>query len=296
LRGYLAVADWHWIFGLAVPFAVLAAVGGWFSFPDTPRVSGPIDMAGAGLSAVTFGALLMALAGFGQGWPLAAVLATAATGIGATIILVRRMRGQSDPVLPVDLLRIRIFALSVTVSLCAFAAQMLTFVTLPFHLMNGLGLSTIQTGLILSGWPLAVALIAPVAGWVSDRAPPGILGAAGLLLMALSLTGMSAMPEGVEPLLIGVALAVGGLGFGLFQTPNNRAMMSVSPKTRSSAAGAALSTARLLGQALGTALAALALSGRLGEGAQAALAMGVAIAVLGALVSLTRGVARPGAT
>jgi DHA2 family multidrug resistance protein-like MFS transporter len=288
----LAVADWHWIFAMAVPFALISALVGRLVFPETTRVAGPIDLPGAGLSALTFATLLMALAGIGQGWPLLAVLMLGATGLGAASLLVRRMRGQPAPILPVDLLRIRLFALSVSVSLCAFAVQMLTLVTLPFHLQVELGFSTVQAGLAFSGWPLAVAAIAPVAGWLSDRFPPGYLGAAGLVGMALALWVLANLPPGAGPVAYGVALALGGLGFGLFQTPNNRTMIGLAPRNRSSAASASLSTARLLGQAIGTALAALALSGVLGAGAEAGLGLGIGIALLGAAVSLARGKVR----
>jgi len=290
----LAVASWHWVFGLAVPFALAAAISGAVSFPDNPRSTGPVDLRGAALSALTFSALLMSLAGIGQGWPIWGVCALAATGSLAVWALVRRMRGQDAPLLPMDLLRIPLFALSVSTSLCSFAVQMMTFVTLPFYLHDQLGFSIVQTGLIFTGWPLAVAVIAPVAGWLSDRIAPGILGAAGLLGMAASLGGLWALPTAwLQPVTIGAILALGGLGFGLFQTPNNRTMIALAPRNRSSAASASLSTARLLGQALGTALAALVLSGQLGAGNEAGLALGVALALLGAGISLTRGRANP---
>lgn len=290
----LAVADWHWIFGVPVPFALISALVGSSVFPDNPRQAGPMDLVGAGLSALTFATLLLALAGVGQGWSGAAVALTAAIGLAAAVALVRRMRGQTSPVLPLDLLRIRLFALSVVVSLCAFSVQMMTLVTLPFHLHGTLGFSTVQTGLAFSGWPLAVAAIAPVAGWLSDRLPPSILGAGGMALMAASLWLLASLPAGAGPASFGAALALGGLGFGLFQTPNNRTLIGLAPKTRASAAGASLSTARLLGQAIGTALAALALSGKLGEGSASGLWLGVAIAACGAVISLSRGGAQVG--
>ena len=46
-------------------------------------------------------------------------------------------------------------------------------------------------------------------------------------------------------------MAVCGLGFGLFQSPNNRTIVSAAPKPRSGAAGGMLATARLLGQTAG---------------------------------------------
>lgn len=288
----LTLANWHAIFGLAVPFALTAALVGRRVFPENPRSTNPVDLPGAGLSALTFASLLLALAGLGQGWEPLAVLMLAVSGICAAVALVARMRGQDAPLLPIDLLRIRLYALSVGVSLCAFSVQMLTLVTLPFHLHNDMGFSTIETGLIFSGWPLAVALVAPIAGWLSDRMPPAVLGMVGLVAMAASLGMLALVPVGTAPWVFGVVLAAGGFGFGIFQTPNNRTLMGLAPPHRSSAASAMLSTVRLLGQAIGTALAALGLAGHLGDRGDAGLWLGTGIALLGAALSLTRGKAR----
>ena len=89
--------------------------------------------------------------------------------------------------LPVDLLRIPLFALSVATSICSFVAQSMALVSLPFLFEHTLGRSQVETGLLLTPWPLAVAVIAPFTGRLSDRYPAGLLGGCGLAVMAVGL-------------------------------------------------------------------------------------------------------------
>ncbi len=103
--------------------------------------------------------------------------------------------------LPVDLLRIPLFALSVATSICSFVAQSMALVSLPFLFENTLGRSQVETGLLLTPWPLAVAVIAPFTGRLADRYPAGLLGGCGLAVMAvgLALLGLlPAHPDGVR--------------------------------------------------------------------------------------------------
>ena len=89
--------------------------------------------------------------------------------------LCRRQVSMPLPLLPIDLLRIPIFAISVLTCICSFAAQMLALVALPFHL-QAIGYSAVETGLLITPWPLATAVLAPIAGRLSDRYPAGLLG------------------------------------------------------------------------------------------------------------------------
>lgn len=284
----LTVADWYWVFALCIPTAVASAAIGVFVFPDNDRAGARFDLPGAGLSALTFGAGLLAISGVGHGWPVWVIAATAALGVLAGVLAVRHMRGHAAPLLPVDLLRIPVVALSLTASCCAFSAQILVFVVLPFHFQGPMGLSPMEAGLVLSAWPLALAAVAPLSGGLADRLPAGLLGMSGLATVAAGLVAILLLPEGAGPMALAACLAVSGAGFVFFQTPNNRLAISMAPRARSSAATGSLGTARMLGQALGTALAAIALSGLLGEAATVAILMAAGLAATGAVVSLLR--------
>lgn len=108
----------------------------------------------------------------------------------------------------------------------------------------------------MTPFPLAVAVAAPISGRLADRYSPGILGGIGLALLAGGLGLLAALPTDPASRDIVWRLALCGLGFGLFQSPNNKAILTSAPRERSGGAGGMLSTARLLGQSVGAALVA----------------------------------------
>jgi DHA2 family multidrug resistance protein-like MFS transporter len=122
---------------------------------------------------------------------------------------------------------------------------------LPFLFQSVLGRSAFQTGLLMTPWPLALGVVAPIAGRLADKVRAGLLGGIGLAVFAFGLFMLSRL--GTHPATLDIAwrMAVCGAGFGLFQSPNNRTIVSAAPKPRSGAAGGMLATARLLGQTTG---------------------------------------------
>jgi DHA2 family multidrug resistance protein-like MFS transporter len=201
---------------------------------------------------------------------------------------VRRQLTRPAPLLPVDLLRIPVFALSVGTSVGSFCAQMLAFVSLPFLLQNTLGLSQVQTGLLMTPWPLVIVGVAPLAGALSDRYPAGLLGGIGLALFAAGLLSLATL--GAHPGAFGICwrMALCGAGFGMFQAPNNRQMLSSAPRERSGGASGMLGTARLTGQTLGAALVALIFGVVPQRGPTLTLYVAAAFAIVAAFVSVVR--------
>ena len=113
-------------------------------------------------------------------------------------LLVRHERPRAAPLIPFDLLRIRILSLSLATSVCSFMAQTTALVALPFEIQR-LGHSAVATGLLMTPWPLALALAAPVAGRLADRYAAGILGGCGLLLLAAGLALLALLPAESRP-------------------------------------------------------------------------------------------------
>jgi len=138
-----------------------------------------------------------------------------------------------------------------------------------------------------------VAIMAPIAGRLSDRYPAGILGGLGLALLGLGMALLALLPTSPHVADIVWRMAICGCGFGFFQAPNMKALMSSAPADRSGSASGIVATARLTGQTIGAALAALCfgLAGR--EGATLALVLGAVFAAVGSGMSVLRLVAAP---
>jgi DHA2 family multidrug resistance protein-like MFS transporter len=195
---------------------------------------------------------------------------------------------------PIDLLRSRAFTLTVLTSIASFTAQMLAYVSLPFYFQTTLHRTQVETGLLMTPWPLAVGVAAPLAGRLADRYSAAVLCCIGLGVMTAGLIALAMLPVGAGVIDIGWRMALCGLGFGFFQAPNNRVMLGSAPLERSGAAGGMLATARLTGQTTGATLTAIMFR-MSANGPVLALLMGAAFAALGAVVSVTRLLSRPNA-
>src|ERR1700726_2097835 len=284
----LAVGTWPYLFAINVPLGIGALALGWRYLPHTPRAAHAFDWQSAALSAITFGVGIAAIDSVGHGEPLFLCLLEFGIAIAAGLLLVHRQTHMPSPLLPVDLLRIPIFALSISTSIASFCGQMLAFVALPLYLESRFGYSAVEVGLLITPWPIAVAFAAPLAGRLLERYPAGLLGGIGLLLFALGLGALAWLPASPSMADVIWRMALAGAGFGLFQTPNNRTMIAAAPRERSGGASGMLGTARLLGQTTGAALVALFLARYPTEGTRISLLTGAGFALLGAALSMMR--------
>jgi len=286
--GILSVGNWPWLFAVNIPFGIVAWLVGRRFLPHTPKAPHPFDWRGALLSAVTFGIGIAAIDSVGHGERPLLYIVEFAVAVIAGVILVRRERHAISPLLPLDLLRIPIFSLSILTSIASFCAQMLAYVALPFYLEERFGYSAVQIGLLITPWPLGVALTAPIAGRMAERYPAGLLGGVGLVVFAAGLAALAMLP--LHPSLTDIVwrMALAGAGFGMFQSPNNRTMIAAAPRNRSGGASGMLGTARLLGQTTGAALVALLLARYAVEGTRISLVVGVGFALAGAALSCLR--------
>ncbi|MGV7092996.1 MFS transporter [Siccibacter turicensis] len=293
--GILAVASWQWLFLINMPLGIVALLLALRFLPGNQYASNArrFDVRSAVMNALTFGLLITALSGFAQGdsWELVAAEFVAFLVVG--FFFVRRQLQLAVPMLPLDLLRIPIFSLSVGTSVCSFCAQMLALVSLPFFLQGVLGRSEVETGLLLTPWPVATMLLSPLAGVLIGRVHAGLLGSLGMVMMAAGLLALAMLPPMPGDMDIVWRMALCGAGFGLFQSPNNHTMISAAPPQRSGGASGMLGTARLLGQSSGAALVALMFT-RFGDGGtHASLLLAAALAIVAAVVSGLRVQRRP---
>ncbi len=284
----LAFGPWPWLFAVNIPFGLLAIAIGTRTLPPTPRAAHGFDFLGALLAAMCVGLVVLGIGSAAHKAATGVVAAELVVGIVLGLTVIRRQADHPAPMLPIDLFRTPMFALSAATSVCSFAVQGIGFVSLPFYFEDILHRTQVETGFFMTPWPLVVAIMAPVAGRLSDRHKVGLLGGIGLVILAIGMTLLATLPPSPGILNIVWRMVICGVGFGFFQTPNLRAIMSSAPPGRSGGASGIVATARLTGQTTGAALAALcfAMAGR--EGATVALALGAGFAAVGSVMSFLR--------
>ncbi|MDB5698965.1 MAG: putative transport protein family [Alphaproteobacteria bacterium] len=287
----LTVAEWPWIFACTIPFTLLSIVIGMRCLPHSHRAKRRFDVTAALLNAVAFGAIFLALSQVAHGqvsiWTGIALL----IGVVAGTVLIKSQWRQTHPLVPLDLIRIPVLRRTYMISIFCFAAQMVSFVGLPFYLQARFGLSPLEIGLVITPWPVAVMFTAPWAGRLVERHHADTLGGIGLVCMATGLILVAILPEHASQLDIAWRLALCGAGFGFFQAPNNRTMLGGAPRERSGSAAGMQATSRLFGQTMGAVLAALVF--RITPATSSTpLNLAAAIAVAAAFISFSGAVQR----
>ncbi|MEB0046626.1 MULTISPECIES: MFS transporter [unclassified Pseudomonas] len=288
----LSVASWPWLFAINLPLGLFALAFAWSSLPVGKPQAMVFDKLTALLNVLTFAALIFFLGQAAQLGSMNSVLIALAVFLIAGTLMVRREAGHPAPMFPIDLLKRPMFALSALTAFCSFATQGLAFVSLPFFFETTLGRDPIQTGFLMTPWSVVVAAIAPVAGRLSDSYPPGLLGGIGLAVLSVGMVSLALLPNDPSALEIVIRMVICGIGFGFFQAPNQKALMTSAPRARASGASGTIAMARLIGQATGAALVALSFGLSGSHGPVLALSIGAGFAAVGSIASGLRLVAR----
>lgn len=291
----LSAASWPWLFAVNLPIGLLVLVA-CAALPSPACSVRRSDARSIALNAVMFASFVLGSDRL-VARPLygGALLALSAV---CMVLLVRREMPKAAPLVPLDLLRVHSFRTSIIASVCCFTGQMASLVALPFYIQHELGQSAATAGLLMTPWPLAVMLAAPLSARLAQRVPGTWLCAAGSACFASGLALCALWPLHGNPAApIAVFTGLAGLGFGFFQTPNNQNMLLSAPKERSGAAGGAQGTARLAGLTLGSLLMSLMFELLPSHSAvHWGLAMAALAALAGSVASLLRSSARPRAT
>jgi EmrB/QacA subfamily drug resistance transporter len=308
---------WQWVFFIAVPFGLLGTALGWLVLPCTERstTDGRVrrfDWLGTALLAPSVGCVFLLLT-FGTSWGwtspwLVGTALVAGVGLASFLFVERRM---PSPLVDLSLLRVPAFGMGLLAALVAYAVLFGTLFLLPFYLQRVLGFDARTAGLLLTPLPVAIGVLAPVAGLVTDRLGARLPTTAGLLVAGAALLLLAVVwykPLGLTLALLGLL----GVGLGLFTPPNNSAVMGSAPADRLGMASGVLNMTRSLGTSLGVAttgaILALALAYLTGmavastaEAPAAALRVAIhatlyflaGLSLVGALVSLARGAPEP---
>lgn len=255
----LSVASWHWLFLVNVPIGVVTLVLGSRFIPHNPARLGkrPFTWIEALLNALTFGLFFMVATSFSVDVNPFIIGAEIVALVVIGWIYIRSQLRSVDSLLPLELLRIPIFSMSVLTSSLSFVAQMATMVAIPFFMHNRMGASPVDIGVVMTAWPVCNIFTSMAAGFLVEKIHAGVLGGVGLTMLTVALLSFGVLPEDLQNIDLMWRLALCGLGFGLFQSPNNSVIISSAPLQRSGAASGMMASARMVGQTLGAVMVAV---------------------------------------
>jgi DHA2 family multidrug resistance protein-like MFS transporter len=296
----LAILPWQWLFAINLPLAFVIVLLARGALPNVSGTGARIDPISAVTSAVGFSAIIYGLDGFARREPLPLVLAEIFAGAALFGWFARRQFTLAVPMISLDLFRLPRFSVAAQASFSGWSAWSIGVIALPFFLQLELGLSPLQSGLIMTSWPIANAVVAPFTGHWSDRYAVGWIATGGLAGFALSLLlFLYAVVHPSIGLLFAAGLMAGG-SWGIFQTPNNRELMGAGPPEKSGSTAAIFASLRVAGQTFGASLAAIVFAtfapsigahvapAALHVAVVAALSLAVAFSVLATFVSAQR--------
>ena len=260
LAGWImSISTWHWLFLINIPFGIIAFFIGVRTLPKNPNPPKEpyFDWAGAILNILFFGLLFYSLGNIveKEDKTVCAIMFALALIIG--FIYIRKELHSRHPMFPIDLFRIRLYSTSILTSTSSFIAQNMAIIALPFLFLSVLNFSELTTGLVMTPWPLATMIISPLAARWIEKHNAAFTAAFGMLVFMTGLLLLVFAPYGTNHWDIVWRMAICGIGFGFFQTPNNIVMVMATPVERTGAAGGMQSTARLTGQTMGSTLVSI---------------------------------------
>jgi len=252
----LGVTTWHWIFYVNVPIGVIGTLLVVRFVPATRAPGGQkFDFAGAVTLGTSLLALLLGLSigqANGLADPLALGLLVAFVIIFAGFIFVETHVAQ--PMVDFQLFRNALFSVNLITGFMVFIASAGTVLLMPFFLQNVLQFKPETAGLMLATVPLAMGVVAPISGTLSDRFGTRRLTVIGLAILVGGYALVSTLNEHAQILTYVLCFLPIGIGMGVFNSPNNSAIMGAAPRHRLGVASSLLSLTRTIGQTTGMAV------------------------------------------
>jgi EmrB/QacA subfamily drug resistance transporter len=253
----IAGLGWRWVFFLNVPIAAVIIALGLILLRDGPRRRAPVhDLAGTATLAAGLPMLLVALLEAPRwGWLSPWVLAFGLGGAGVLAAFVVIETRVASPLLDLGLFASRTFTGAVLSAVANYVAIFVPLILMPYYLREGLGMSPVEVGMLLTAQPLVMAIVASPSGWLSDRIGTQWLAAGGMTILAAGLLGLATVGGGTGHVVVGAWLGLTGLGTGIFISPNSSALMGAAPRDQQGVAGSVLAVGRNLGMMIGVATA-----------------------------------------
>ena len=260
----LSVTTWPWIFLVNLPIGIAGTLLAIRTIPaPQSRESQQFDYGGAGTLFVSLSGLLLALTvGQQRGFGDTAVLTLFTISFLFLALFVVIESRIAQPMIDLRLFRNKLFSINLITGFATFVAIAGTVILMPFYLENILGFDIGRVGLLMAVVPLFLGVVAPLSGSLSDRFGTRPITVAGLVMLVLGYWAMSTLNEQTSGLGYVLRLLPVGIGMGMFQSPNNSAVMGAVPRQRLGIASGLLAISRTLGQTAGIALLGALWAGR----------------------------------
>jgi EmrB/QacA subfamily drug resistance transporter len=253
----VSTLGWEYIFWVNIPIGVIAILLGWKVLPkDLTRTKATIDVPGSLLFAIFIislfaGLLLGQQLGYGDSLIVTSLIVAVISFIAFLWTELRR----KEPLLQLSLFKNPLFSLSILCGFLVFTANFCFNIIASFYAQNMLNLTPFEAGFLLMLLPICMVVVAPISGALSDKIGSEFLTFAGLVVMVIAQFGLAELHEGSSVVLVGVWIAMLGIGSGLFQSPNNSLVMSKVPRTQLGSAGSVNSLVRNVGMVVGITIA-----------------------------------------
>jgi EmrB/QacA subfamily drug resistance transporter len=278
----LAVASWRWIFFINIPIGIGGSIAGYHYLREGSKAAADekMDVLGAlSFSAALFAFLYALTQGIEAGWTSPAMLSLFAFFVVGILFFVFWERTVRHPALDLSLFDSRVFDFSVLASMfqaiAVFAVQFL----MVFYLQAVKGYTPIRSAFLLLPMPLAVSLVGPFSGMISDKIGATVPATAGLLIQATGIFILSTVSVFSGYWHVAIGLALSGLGGGIFFSPNTSAAMSAAKKNRLGVASATLATLRNTGMVISYASALAIAAGSIPREVMMQLFVGTSVAL-----------------
>jgi EmrB/QacA subfamily drug resistance transporter len=266
LGGFIvSVLNWNYIFLINIPIGILALMLGAKILPTSDKYTKEkFDIKGAILIIIVilmlFGSLIR---GEDLGYTNPFIIGALVIALLSLVIFIKVERKRSAPLLQLEIFKNMLFSLSLLCAFISFVAISCANIIQPFYLQNVMNLSPAVTGLILMAFPMILAVVAPISGYLSDIIGSEILTFLGLTLTSIGLFLMSTLNQYSNILNLVIFVVIMSLGNGLFQSPNTSLIMSTVTSNRLGIAGSVNALVRNLGMVFGISMATTLLYNRM---------------------------------
>ena len=282
--------SWHWIFFVNLPIGIIGTFMVTRFVPSFKPPGGQrFDYLGALTLCVSLLSLLVALTlGQRNGFedPIVLMLIGLFVILLGTFIFIELRMEQ--PMIDLRLFRNSLFSVSLTSGFIIFICLSGSLILMPFYIQNVLGYDVQQAGLLMATVPVVLGVIAPISGSLSDRFGSRPITVAGLVVLTIGFLAVSSLDAETTTWGYILRFLPIGLGMGIFQSPNNSAIMGAAPRDRLGIASGMLAVTRTLGQTTGIATLGALWAGQVYKYAGGLVSEGATSAPIFAQVSALR--------